>query len=107
MCRSGKELTSSVTGHTEATSGLVSVIKCILMLERGIVLPNANFEVPNPALRSYGTRLAVSHEIYIAPAISLTNALGTHGVHSLALGRAVTHIYQQLRLRREQRPRDS
>ncbi|KAJ5682198.1 hypothetical protein N7462_005363 [Penicillium macrosclerotiorum] len=34
-------------GHLEGSSGLVSVIKTALMLERGFVLPNCNFETAN------------------------------------------------------------
>ncbi|KAJ5938107.1 hypothetical protein N7454_004449 [Penicillium verhagenii] len=37
----------SNVGHLEGSSGIVSVIKTTLMLERGFVLPNANFENPN------------------------------------------------------------
>ncbi|KAI9845077.1 MAG: Type I Iterative PKS [Sclerophora amabilis] len=37
-------------GHLEGTSGLLSVIKCTMMLERGMILPNANFEHANPAV---------------------------------------------------------
>lgn len=34
--------------HLEGTSGLFSVIKCIMMLERRVMLPNADFHVMNP-----------------------------------------------------------
>ncbi|BCR93085.1 type I polyketide synthase [Aspergillus luchuensis] len=37
-------------GHLENASGLVSVIKASLMLHRGFILPNANFERANPAI---------------------------------------------------------
>ncbi|KAJ5628114.1 hypothetical protein N7490_010342 [Penicillium lividum] len=37
----------SNVGHLEGSSGIVSVIKTTLMLERGFVLPNANFVNPN------------------------------------------------------------
>ncbi len=30
-------------GHLEAASGVASLIKSVLMLERGYILPNANF----------------------------------------------------------------
>jgi acyl transferase domain-containing protein len=35
-------------GHLEGASGLAGVVKCILMLEKGVVPPNANFEKLNP-----------------------------------------------------------
>ncbi|KAJ6013440.1 hypothetical protein N7540_008031 [Penicillium herquei] len=34
-------------GHLEGSSGVVSVIKTTLMLERGFVLPNCNYDKPN------------------------------------------------------------
>lgn len=37
-------------GHLEAASGLTGVIKSILMLENEVVLPNRNFEKPNPQI---------------------------------------------------------
>ncbi|KAI5205363.1 polyketide synthase [Aureobasidium subglaciale] len=38
----------SNVGHLEGASGIVAVIKAALMLEKGMLLPNANFEKPNP-----------------------------------------------------------
>jgi acyl transferase domain-containing protein len=34
-------------GHLENASGIMSVIKSSLMLEKGFILPNVNFETPN------------------------------------------------------------
>lgn len=41
----------SAIGHTEAASGLASVIKVVCALEAGVVPPNGNFEQLNPKLR--------------------------------------------------------
>lgn len=35
-------------GHSEGASGITSLIKATLALERGIIPPNINFETPNP-----------------------------------------------------------
>lgn len=35
-------------GHSEAAAGMTSLIKCVLALEHRKVLPNINFEKPNP-----------------------------------------------------------
>ncbi|KAL3859308.1 hypothetical protein ACJMK2_009533, partial [Sinanodonta woodiana] len=35
-------------GHSEATAGLASIIKCILALQHKILPPNRNFTTPNP-----------------------------------------------------------
>lgn len=37
-------------GHLENASGIISVIKASLMLEKGFILPNVNFEKPNAAI---------------------------------------------------------
>lgn len=34
-------------GHLENASGIISIIKATLMLEKGFILPNTNFETPN------------------------------------------------------------
>lgn len=40
----------SNVGHLEGASGIVSVIKSAMMLEKGMALPNANYETPNPKI---------------------------------------------------------
>ncbi|KAK3345970.1 polyketide synthase [Lasiosphaeria hispida] len=37
-------------GHLENASGIISVIKASMMLEKGLILPNLNFEKPNDAI---------------------------------------------------------
>ncbi|KAL1581601.1 hypothetical protein WHR41_09641, partial [Cladosporium halotolerans] len=34
-------------GHTEGAAGIAGLIKCILMLEKGVILPNIHFDRPN------------------------------------------------------------
>lgn len=34
-------------GHLEGASGIVSIIKSAMILEKGFVLPNLNFQKPN------------------------------------------------------------
>ncbi|GES63925.1 hypothetical protein ATETN484_0010000400 [Aspergillus terreus] len=41
-------------GHLEGASGLISIIKCIMMLERGTMLPNADFLEINPEIEGHG-----------------------------------------------------
>ncbi|KAK8124138.1 hypothetical protein PG999_004056 [Apiospora kogelbergensis] len=45
-------------GHLEGASGIISIIKSIMMLERGEMLPNAGFEKMNPNIEG-GERLKV------------------------------------------------
>lgn len=47
-------------GHAEGASGLASVIKAVLVLEHGIIPPNANFERLNPQIDAAKLHLKVS-----------------------------------------------
>ncbi|KAL9087951.1 MAG: hypothetical protein Q9159_003393 [Coniocarpon cinnabarinum] len=40
----------SNVGHLEGASGIISFVKAAMMLERGLVLPNINFEKANPQI---------------------------------------------------------
>ncbi|KAJ5456730.1 Type I Iterative Polyketide synthase (PKS) [Penicillium desertorum] len=41
-----------LVGHTESASGIVSLIKALLMISRGVIPPQASFDVINPAIKS-------------------------------------------------------
>ncbi|PBP22184.1 beta-ketoacyl synthase domain-containing protein-2 [Diplocarpon rosae] len=49
-------------GHLEGASGVVSVIKTAMMLEKGFVLPNCNFEKGNPKIPfdEWGLKVPIS-----------------------------------------------
>lgn len=47
-------------GHLEGASGILSVIKCVIMLERAVILPNANFESSHPAFDLQAHNIEVS-----------------------------------------------
>jgi acyl transferase domain-containing protein len=46
-------------GHLEGASGIAGVIKAILVLEKGIIPPNTNFEKPNPKIDTEFLRIKV------------------------------------------------
>jgi acyl transferase domain-containing protein len=48
-------------GHLEGGSGIVGLIKTILVLEKGFIPPNANFEKANPRIDTAALNIAVSH----------------------------------------------
>jgi acyl transferase domain-containing protein len=50
-------------GYTGAASGLASVIKVVLALEKGQLPPTVNFETPNPKLRLDEWNLKVAIEL--------------------------------------------
>ena len=53
----------TLSGHTEGASGVVSLIKAVLMLEKETILPCANFEKVNPAINldSLGLKVHIPH----------------------------------------------
>ena len=46
-------------GHLEGASGLTGVIKCVLMLENGVIFPNCNFEKANERIPLHEWKLKV------------------------------------------------
>ncbi|OTA84031.1 hypothetical protein M434DRAFT_36551 [Hypoxylon sp. CO27-5] len=46
-------------GHLENASGIISVIKAALMLEKGFIVPNADFEKENPAIPFFEWNLKI------------------------------------------------
>ncbi|KAL3301247.1 polyketide synthase [Colletotrichum asianum] len=52
-------------GHSEGAAALTSVIKVILMLEKGVIAPNTNFNTPNPNL---GQRKTTQPELRLSVA---------------------------------------
>ena len=46
-------------GHTEGAAGLAGLIKAVLMLEHGVIPPQANYETPNPDILLDKWRLRV------------------------------------------------
>ncbi|KAI8237060.1 Fumagillin dodecapentaenoate synthase [Colletotrichum sp. SAR 10_99] len=50
------------TGHSEGAAALTSIIKVVLMLERGVIAPNINFSTPNPDIPWADGRIKVPTE---------------------------------------------
>lgn len=48
-------------GHLEAASGVTALIKVVLMLENKKILPNLNFEKPNPNIPLEEWKIRVSN----------------------------------------------
>jgi acyl transferase domain-containing protein len=61
-------------GHTEGLSGLPSLIKTVLMLERQIIVPNCNFEKPNAYIPMLHWKLKVRSILFV-PWLRLTNVV--------------------------------
>ena len=51
-------------GHLEAASGLTGMVKVIYALENGVIPPNLNFELPNPAIPLVDWKLKVLFSLF-------------------------------------------
>ncbi|OGM48910.1 putative polyketide synthase [Aspergillus bombycis] len=49
-------------GHSEGASGITSIIKCVLALEKNIIPPNVHFHTPNPKIPFEDAKLKVPVE---------------------------------------------
>lgn len=75
-------------GHTEGCSGLAGVIKSVLCLEKGMLVPNAGFENLNPKLRLKDWNLALPMTTMAWP----TSGLRRISVNSFGYGGSNAHI---------------
>ncbi|RFU23814.1 hypothetical protein B7463_g12524, partial [Scytalidium lignicola] len=76
-------------GHLEGASGIAGLIKSVLMLERGKVLPNRNFETPSKRIPFAQWKLKVPTEIEefedSGPRIISVNSFGYGGANAHAI----------------------
>lgn len=75
-------------GHTEGCSGLAGVIKSVLCLEKGLLVPNAGFENLNPKLRLNDWGLALPLTTMAWP----TSGLRRISVNSFGYGGSNAHV---------------
>ncbi|KAI9640547.1 hypothetical protein NHQ30_010845 [Ciborinia camelliae] len=75
-------------GHLEGASGLAGVIKAILVLEKGIIPPNANFRDINIRANENYLKLTVPRQPMAWP----MNGLRRASVNSFGLGGANAHV---------------
>ncbi|KAF2728283.1 reducing type I polyketide synthase [Polyplosphaeria fusca] len=75
-------------GHLEGASGIAGVIKTILVLEKGIIPPNANFVNINPRIDPEGLCITLPNKAVPWPAYGLRRA----SVNSFGFGGTNAHI---------------
>jgi acyl transferase domain-containing protein len=49
-------------GHCEGASGINSILKCIIALERGVIPPNIHYSKPNPRIEFEKANMVVPVE---------------------------------------------
>ncbi|KAI2602808.1 ketoacyl-synt-domain-containing protein [Hypoxylon sp. NC1633] len=76
-------------GHLEAASGMAGVLKSILVLEKGVIPPNAGFERLNPRIQADRYHLAIPTEVMQWPGAGLrrvcVNSFGFGGSNATAI----------------------
>lgn len=87
-------------GHLEGASGLAGLVKAIMVLEKGVIPPNTNFEKVNPKIDTTFLRVKFPQEARPWP----TSGLRRASVNSFGYGGANSHVvlddaYNYLRLR--------
>jgi acyl transferase domain-containing protein len=87
-------------GHLEGASGIAGLIKAVLSVEKGVILPNLWFESGNPAIDFDGWRIRVPTE----PSLWPTPGIRRASVNSFGYGGSNVHAiiddaHNYLRLR--------
>ncbi|PWY72888.1 ketoacyl-synt-domain-containing protein [Aspergillus heteromorphus CBS 117.55] len=75
-------------GHLEGASGLASVIKAVLSLEKGVIPPNCAFKTPNPHIPLDGWKLQIPTKAQKWP----PNAAKRASVSSFGFGGTNAHV---------------
>lgn len=91
MCLIGSVKTN--TGHLESGSGAAGMVKAALVLKKGMVPPNLNFERPNPNIDFEGLKLKVVTEL--TPLKPLPGDLPVAAVNSFGFGGTNAHIVME------------
>ncbi|KAL6867822.1 hypothetical protein J3F83DRAFT_765765 [Trichoderma novae-zelandiae] len=78
-------------GHTEAASGLASIIKTALALEKGVIPASINFEKPNPKLSLEDWHLKLVRQLQEWPAANARRA----SINNFGYGGANAHIIME------------
>lgn len=74
-------------GHLEGSSGIASMIKTILILERALIPPNTNFKHVNPSIDTNALNIEVQDPNFLPEVLCfrLNGFLDSSGAYSLAV----------------------
>jgi acyl transferase domain-containing protein/SAM-dependent methyltransferase/NAD(P)-dependent dehydrogenase (short-subunit alcohol dehydrogenase family)/aryl carrier-like protein len=84
-------------GHSEGASGISSLLKAILMLEKGMIVPNIKFDSPNPKIEFERFGLKVPREVMPWPRDrDMRVAINSFGIGGSNAHIIVEHPYTHL-----------
>ncbi|KAL4935935.1 hypothetical protein BDV06DRAFT_233836 [Aspergillus oleicola] len=86
-------------GHLEGGSGIAGVIKTVLILERGVILPNAGLETINPQIDTEGLYIKFPTQPIMWPGYGLrracVNSFGFGGSNAMIIIDDALHYLEQ------------
>jgi len=71
--------------HSEGASGISSLLKSIVMLEKSTIVPNIKFRSPNPKIDFERYRLQVPQELFLGQETVISECLSTHSALAAAM----------------------
>ncbi|CRG83422.1 hypothetical protein PISL3812_00773 [Talaromyces islandicus] len=84
-------------GHSEGASGISSLLKAVLMLEKGMIVPNIKFDSPNPKIEFERFGLQVPREVLPWPRDrDMRVAINSFGIGGSNAHVIVEHPYTHL-----------
>ncbi|RYP24065.1 hypothetical protein DL765_000793 [Monosporascus sp. GIB2] len=84
-------------GHLEGASGLAGVLKAIMILERGIIPPNALFEQLNPNIDAKDANLIGKHQYTLSAQYGRYLCSGSHQAFSMDQDVPKTHDIKHIK----------
>ncbi|KAF3766625.1 hypothetical protein M406DRAFT_38109 [Cryphonectria parasitica EP155] len=91
-----------LVGHTEGSSGVVSLIKVLLMMHHGLIVPQASFDSTNPSIKISPGVLEISRQAALwrtGPQIALINNYGASGSNASMIVKQVPGLWRRDRHR--------
>ncbi|KAJ5733817.1 hypothetical protein N7493_002603 [Penicillium malachiteum] len=85
-------------GHLEGASGIASLIKSIMVLEKGIIPPNTNFEKPNPRIDLLNIQFPLKAMPWPTPGLrrASVNSFGVGGSNAhVVLDDALNYLHER------------
>ena len=85
-------------GHLEGASGVMAIIKAALMVEKGFLLPNCDFQHPNPVIpfERWNMKVCRKDKVSLLLVVHSHSVLGPHEADNVVSKENTSSIHQQL-----------